>query len=123
MDERCGKPTGSRISHIQEEQNLLSHLHHIKPNDMKHATVLYTCVGLMGAAALTRFIDYSYASKSGLLNSLYTEEPAFAGSTLIEKKTVELEDYSRKAIAEYETPTEEMAVNDDDPKKKKNAKN
>jgi hypothetical protein len=89
---------------------------------MKHAAVLYTCVGLMGAAALAGFIDYSDASRSGVMSSLYQEETQSTGSTLVSKKPVDLDDYSRGPIEEYTAPEEIVAVNADDPKKKRKSK-
>lgn len=88
---------------------------------MKHAAVLYTCVGLMGAAALAGFIDYSDASKSGIMASLYQEESQTTGSTLLQKKPVDLDDYSRGPIDERFDPPkeEESALNNDEPKRKK----
>lgn len=91
---------------------------------MKHAAVLYTCVGLMGAAALAGFIDYSDAKSSGIMSRLYQEETASSGSTLVPKKDIELEDYSRGPIDErFEPPlVEELAMSDDNPKTKKRTK-
>ena len=74
----------------------------------------------MGAAALTGLIDYSYASKAGLLNSLYQEESRSTGSTLLPDKTIELEDYSRKA---FDPPEIVEAPVIDEPKKKKQRTN
>jgi hypothetical protein len=72
---------------------------------MKHAAVLYTCIGLMGAAAVTGFVDYTRTSKSGLLKNLYSEETASTGSTLIADKEIDMEDYSRGAIeGEFQEP-------------------
>jgi hypothetical protein len=72
---------------------------------MKHAAVLYTCIGLMGTAAVTGFVDYTRASKSGLLENLYSEETASMGSTLIADKEIDMEDYSRGAIeGEFQEP-------------------
>jgi hypothetical protein len=77
---------------------------------MKHAAILYTCIGLMGAAAVAGFADYNDASKAGLLKNLYAEETATTGSTFIAQKNIEIADYSRAAIEEKFT-NEELASN------------
>jgi hypothetical protein len=73
---------------------------------MKHAAIMYTCIGLMGAAAVTGFVDYTHASKAGLLNDLYSEERAGTGSTLLDKE-IKIDDYSRGPLEEY-TPEQEQ---------------
>jgi hypothetical protein len=73
---------------------------------MKHAAVLYTCIGLMGTAAVVGFVDYRQSSKSGLLKGLYSDEKASSATTFIEKK-VDINDYSRGPIEEV---TEEQAL-------------
>jgi hypothetical protein len=69
---------------------------------MKHAAILYTCVGLMGTAAVTGFVDYSHASKAGLLKDLYSENKSNPVKDLNTNKEVELSDYSRGPIEEQE---------------------
>jgi hypothetical protein len=86
---------------------------------MKHAKILYTCVGLMGAAAITGFMDYSDASKAGLLKGLYQEETT-ANVMLLHDKEIEFDNYSRAAF-EYEG-SEKSIVLADEPKKKKRGK-
>lgn len=89
---------------------------------MKHAAVLYTCIGLMGAAAVTGFADYTHASRAGLLKDLYSEEKA-TGSSFIPVKTVDINDYSRGPIEEVQVAEqqEEMALKAQ-PKKPKKVK-
>jgi hypothetical protein len=89
---------------------------------MKHAAVLYTCIGLMGTAALAGFIDYSDASRSGVMNTLYKEETASTGSTLMPGKTIGIDDYSRGPLEEVSVIKEEPVATADDPKKKKRSK-
>lgn len=86
---------------------------------MKHAALTYTCIGLMGAAALTGFIDYSKASRSGLMDNLYKEETPAVGFV---SKDITLEDYSRGPIEEYAPMEEIISVKANDPKKKKKGK-
>jgi hypothetical protein len=89
---------------------------------MKHAAVLYTCIGLMGTAALAGFIDYSDASRSGVMSSLYKEETSSTGSTFISGKTVDIDDYSRGPLEEVSVIKDEPVATADDPKKKKRSK-
>jgi len=67
---------------------------------MKHAAVLYTCIGLMGAAAVTGFVDYTQASNAGILADLYQDEKPTTGSTLMLDKDISIEDYSRGPLEE-----------------------
>lgn len=91
---------------------------------MKHAAVLYTCIGLMGAAAITGFVDYTQASNAGTLASLYKEERLTTGSTLMAEKEINIEDYSRAALEEPKLAVEEQEViTADNPKPKKKKKN
>jgi hypothetical protein len=83
---------------------------------MKHATILYTCIGLMGAAAIAGFADYSSATKAGLLKGLYAEEKATSVNMLPEKE-IELEDYSRAAF-DYEQSIDTTVVPGEKVKKK-----
>ncbi len=65
---------------------------------MKHATLMYTCMGLMATSAIIGSIDYATASKAGTLKNLYKEE--VIAVDLFNKK-IELEDYSRGPL-EYD---------------------
>ncbi len=83
---------------------------------MKHATILYTCIGLMGVAAIAGFADYSHASKAGLLKDLYAEEKT-TGITLLAEKEIEFDDYSRAAF-DYEQALDTIVISDEQLKKK-----
>jgi hypothetical protein len=88
---------------------------------MKHATLLYSCMGLMGAAAIAGFVDFSHASRSGKLKDLYHDKINGTGITLISTKTVDFDDYSRGPIEEYQPPKEmkeELVFNTSHSKKK-----
>lgn len=86
---------------------------------MKHAAVLYTCIGLMGAAAITGFVDYTQASNAGTLSNLYKEELPTTGSTLIAEKEIDLEDYSRAALEEQMANDQQEETIAEKPKPKK----
>lgn len=83
---------------------------------MKHATILYTCIGLMGVAAIAGFADYSHASKAGLLKDLYAEEKA-TGITFLAEKEIEFDDYSRAAF-DYEQPADTIVATEETLNKK-----
>lgn len=59
-------------------------------------TTLYVCGALMIAAAVIGAVDYSKASRKGMLDKLYKEEKNAAPSTA--EKEISAEDYSRGAI-------------------------
>lgn len=62
---------------------------------MKHTTILYTCMGLMGAAAVTGFAEYQSASRKGELKNLYSDNTTGSGA---KTNTIDLDDYSRAPI-------------------------
>jgi len=78
---------------------------------MKHTAALYTCIGLMGAAAIMGFADYRTASNKGELKDLYADETIV--NPVVASKEVNLDDYSRGPIEP------DMAVNDDTEKQPK----
>jgi hypothetical protein len=75
---------------------------------MKHAAILYTCIGLMGAAAVTGFVDYSRAKKAGVFSDLYTEHKTDARAPFI-KKEINVDDYSRGPLEEVSVEQEQQS--------------
>jgi len=59
---------------------------------------MYTCIGLMGAAAVVGSIDFATASRSGKLKNLYKDEVPAVNMV---NKEINVDDYSRGAI-DYE---------------------
>jgi len=59
-------------------------------------TTLYVCGALMIAAAVMGAVDYSKASRKGLLDKLYKEEKNAV--PVVVNKQISTEDYSRGAI-------------------------
>lgn len=90
-------------------------------------TTLYVCGALMIAAAVMGAVDYSKASRKGMLDKLYKEEKNAAPSTA--EKEISAEDYSRGAIdlpvslkADAVNPVEKAPVKKAAPKKTKKKK-
>lgn len=74
---------------------------------MKHKAILYTCTGLMAAAAVMGFADYHYASKAGLFDELYAEDEQVTQPSASKEKQLDMEDYSRAA---FEYPDEQRVL-------------
>src|SRR5687768_8293500 len=77
----------------------------LKSYSMKHAAVVYTCIGLMGTAVVAGIADYSYATNKGMLRGLYEDEVPV--TTIVTSKDIKAEDFSRGPISE---DYEELAI-------------
>jgi hypothetical protein len=65
--------------------------------------ILYTCGGLMITASVLGALDYNKAVRKGLLDSLYKEPEQKIVLQSGKEKEIDVDDYSRKAIAYEES--------------------